>query len=187
MKLRPIKNNIIFKFVDEVDSKGQFVETTKWGLIISSSHSNSAQSPRWANVVEVGPECEHVNVGQQILIRALKWTSHFKLNGEKCWKTDEKQVVAVRDSETSELKILGTNIVFAGKKEDKNKFTLAVIGSMGDTASGEVVSIGDDVVEELKNSTIFYSETNFFEHFEHNNETLNFISEDEILAYVPAE
>jgi co-chaperonin GroES (HSP10) len=189
MRLRAIKNHIIFQFIDEVDSKGQFVETTKWGFVIPGQFDNSAKSPRWGIVKEVGPEVKHVKVGQQVLINALKWTAGFKLDGVRNWRTDESQVAAVRKTPTSEMTALRDTIVFRRHDDPVNeaKHGLQVVGdAVVETPKGTVVLLGPDCVSELKNATIYYSEENFFNKFEHRGEKLWYLTEPEVLVYEPA-
>ena len=189
MRLRPIKNHIIFQFVDEVDANGKFVEKTDWGFVIPGHFDNSAKSPRWCNVVEVGPECEDIKAGQQILVQALKWTPGFKLDDVRYWRTDETQVSVTRTSPTSPLVPLRDNVIF--KRHDDNinegKHGIQVVGdSIVETPKGTVVSIGPKCEDELKEATVFYSEENFFNKFEHEDKELWFIDEPSILAYEPA-
>lgn len=190
MSLRAIKNHIIFQFVDEVDSKGQFVETTKWGFVIPGHFDNSAKSPRWAVVKEIGPECENVKVGQQVLINALKWTAGFKFNGERFWRTDESQVALKRNTVTGKLDLLRDVVVF--KRHDDNvnegKHGLQVVGdSIVETPKGTIVDLGPECTRELsKGVIVYYSEENFFNKFEHKKEELWYIDEPSILVYEPA-
>jgi len=104
MQIKPIKNHIVFQFLDAVDSKGQFVRTTKSGIILGSHYDDSAKSARWANVIAVGPQvCEELRVeGCQILVAPLKWTSFFLFNDQKHWRTDENEVLMYRYPEDIE-------------------------------------------------------------------------------------
>jgi len=189
MGLRAIKNHVIFRFVDEVDSKGQFVQTTKWGFVIPGHYDNSAKSPRWGVVEKVGPECKHIKVGQQALISALKWSKGFKFNGENLWRTDEEQIVAICNIPTGSLQLLRDTIVFRRHDDSvsEGKHGLHVVGkAVVETPRGTVVLRGPDVVEELKDAVIYYSEDNFFNKFEHKNEQLWYIDEPSVLVYEPA-
>jgi co-chaperonin GroES (HSP10) len=189
MQLKAIKNHIIFQFVDEVDSKGRFVETTKWGFQIPGHFDNSAKTPRWADVVKVGPECEGVKAGQQILINALKWTPSFKFNDNRMWRTDEEQVAAVRTSPNAALKPLRDVIVFRRHDDivNQGKHGLLVVGeTVVDTPKGTVTALGPGCAIELKNAVIYYSEENFFNKFEHKEEQLRYIDEPSVLVYEPA-
>ena len=99
MKLTPVGNNIAFTFLDRVNSKGEFEpDPTASGILLQASFDDSAKQPRWANVVAVGPRCETIKPGMQILLPNLRWTSHFKVDGQKVWRSDETQVAAYRAS-----------------------------------------------------------------------------------------
>lgn len=104
MKLRALHNHIIFQFVDEVDAKGQFVpkydKVSGTSLILRSHYDDSAKSPRWVNIVALGPDCtdEVSRPGIQLLVDALKWTRGAKFNGQTYWRTDETQILASREA-----------------------------------------------------------------------------------------
>lgn len=189
MRLRAIKNHIIFQFIDEVDTKGRFVEKTKWGLEIPGHFDNSAKSPRWANVTEVGPDVENVKVGQQVLINALKWTEGVKLEGVRFWRTDETQVAAVRKSPTGDIRALRDTIIFhrLDTAITKTKSGLEVVGDVSvESPHGMVVLLGPDCEPELKGATIYFSDANFFNKFEHDGERYWYLTEPEVLVYDPA-
>lgn len=188
MHIKPIKNHIIFQFVDEVDNKGQFVKTTQWGFVIPGHYDNSAKMPRWATVVEVGPDCETVKVGQQILIHALKWTEGFKLDGVRFWKTDEKQVAALRHVNDSRVTALRDTIIFKRheNKAPASEAGLEVVGDIPRTPSGTIITVGPDVDAELQaGATVYFLDENFFSEFEHNEQKLWYIDEPSILVYQP--
>ncbi len=98
MKLRPLGNNVMFKFLDETVGKvGAFIETyQKLGIIIPATKSTQKVA-RWGQVVALGPEAEAsgLKVGDYILIEALMWMEGVKFDGGKIWKTDDSKVLAV--------------------------------------------------------------------------------------------
>lgn len=96
----PIKNNIIFQFVEDVTST-RFVNSSKAGLIISSQDGNQSAIPRWGKVTQVGPNVKDVKEGDYILIEAGKWTTGFYVDKVRYWKTDEDVVLAQSDTPTS--------------------------------------------------------------------------------------
>lgn len=190
MQLRPIRNHIVFQFIDEVDNKGQFVKTTKWGFVIPGHFDNSAKAPRWGTVVGVGPETKHCKVGQQVLINALKWTESAKFDGERIWRTDDTQIVAVRNTVDGKMKVVGNTVVF--EREDKvsssqTQSGIKVIGEEINTPKGTILQIGPDVDKELvEGSTIYFSDQNFFNEFDHKGKKLWYIDEPSIIMYEPA-
>lgn len=98
--LRPIRKNIIFKFIDDVvvrNGNTQFKEATSWGFEISS-YDESSKKPRWATVESVGPEVgSDIQAGTIILIEPLKWTKSVVFEDDMVWQTNEDCVLAVLD------------------------------------------------------------------------------------------
>lgn len=185
MKIVPINNNIIFTFVDRVNAKGEFErEKTESGIFLQSSFDESAKSPRWVNVIAVGPECKHIKTGMQALLPNLRWTSNIKIGERMVWRSDETQAVAYRETSASEIKPL-TNIVLfkqQAKEQMRASGLLIVVGNNTDTPSGTVVAIGPDADPSLAGSTIYYNDTNFTDTFTHAGTTMSFIKDDDILA-----
>ena len=100
MKLTPLKNYVMFRFLDTTSgSKGKFVDRTTKGGIILPILDSSQKLPRWGEVVAAGPQCT-VKPGDFILIEALMWsfgtTSTF--DGSKIWKTDEDKIIMTADT-----------------------------------------------------------------------------------------
>lgn len=187
MSLLPIKNTIIFKFVDKVNAKGQFEkERTESGIILQSSFDDSAKDPRWVNIVAVGPDCT-LKPGQQALLPNLRWTQGFKHEGEMMWKTDESQVAAFRDGPDTTLQAMTNHVIFVHRKQKQvqSYAGLTVVGGHVDTPSGVAIALGPDCQEDLKGATFYYDNTNFTDNFQHGGFSLAFIKDDNILAYEP--
>ena len=96
-EIKAIESNIIFQFVEDV-TQTRFINSTASGLIINSEDGNQNMSPRWAKAVNVGPDVREVKDGNYILIEAGKWTTAFRINEERYWKTDESMVIGVSDN-----------------------------------------------------------------------------------------
>ena len=97
MHLRPLGNNIMFKFLEETGGqKGRFHDVHKSGIIVVPS-VGSQKVARWGEVVAVGPKVEGISPGDFILIEALMWMEGVKFGeeGEKVWKTDDSKVLVV--------------------------------------------------------------------------------------------
>ncbi len=195
MKLKPIKKHIVFKFNEAVDSKGFFEKKTSWGLEIRGSGDDSAKAPRWVTVVAVGPDCELIKPGDQVLVKPLKWSIRFNFDGEQLWRTDETQLIAVdtvsdyEDKKIHNFRAMNKSVVFL--RTDKQKSSVGGIEIVGrlndDTAFGQVVDIGPDVYEVPKGATIYFLENNFFGYFEYRSKKFCYLDELEILAYVAKE
>ncbi|MBT9138551.1 MAG: hypothetical protein DDT31_01117 [Syntrophomonadaceae bacterium] len=98
--IHPLRNNIIFKFLDSTSgSKGAFTEAPVSRIIIPRTN-NTQKVSRWAQVVAAGPNSEVVP-GDFILIEALMWMEGVKLDNDKVWKTDDSKVLAVTKDRAS--------------------------------------------------------------------------------------
>lgn len=92
-KLQALRNNIMFKFLDETTgSQGKFTDQkTPSGIVIPTLDS-SQKLPRWGQVISAGP-LSAAKEGEYILIEALMWTNGVVLDGEKYWKTEDSKVL----------------------------------------------------------------------------------------------
>lgn len=105
MKLRCIRNGILFAFLQNTNSKGYFEDQTSWGLKIVAdkdgqgaghgSFDRSISQGRWAKVLVVGNECDEVQVGDYICIEPQMWTNSFEYDGVQIRKTDESKVMII--------------------------------------------------------------------------------------------
>lgn len=98
MTVAAIRNHIIFEFLDNIDSRNQFTETTGAGIHVVGHFDDSAKNARWAKVLATGPHVDEQLCGPncEILIENLKWTEGVNYNGKKYWRTDDRQVLAFR-------------------------------------------------------------------------------------------
>jgi co-chaperonin GroES (HSP10) len=186
MNLNPIRNSIIFKFLDEIDSRGQFVTTTASGIILTSHHEDSARNPRWVEVLAVGPDCEKVVPGDRILLPALRWTKGVKFEEQRMWKTDENEVVAVlTKTNGAKFTFLKTYVGFIRQDSRVNHLAsgLTVIGQTPETPSGVVLKIGEDADPVLEGCKIYFDDTNFYNQFELFDTKIWFIKQEDILLY----
>jgi hypothetical protein len=100
--LRPLRNTILFHFLDQTaGAKGRFLERTKGSIIIPVLDSVQHKTDRWGKVVSVGPDVVGVAPGEFILIAALRWTFASEFEGQKVWKTNDNEVIVVTDDEDS--------------------------------------------------------------------------------------
>lgn len=98
MKIRAIRNHIIFTFEDGTvyrRGKEQFNEETETGFQIVSWDETSKKA-RWGRIFKVGHEAQdEFKPGMRVLIEALMWTPGFVINGKKYWRTDSSNILAV--------------------------------------------------------------------------------------------
>lgn len=187
MTIRAIKNSIIFRFLDKVNSKGEFEKgTTNSGLYVRATVDDSAKAPRWVTVLGAGPECKWIKDGCQVLLPALRWTAASRLDGESYWKSDETQVAAMRTDENSDLIPLNSYVILTREeKHTTTKSGLVVVGNMDtNTPRGKVVGLGPDCATELNNTTVLFNDMSVYEDFTHKNEKLTFIKQDDVIAYI---
>jgi co-chaperonin GroES (HSP10) len=98
MKIKAIRNHIIFEFLDGLNSQNQFTQTTESGIHVAGHFDASAKEPRWARILAVGPDVDDDLRAPncEILIENLRWTEGVVYQGKKYWRTDENQVLACR-------------------------------------------------------------------------------------------
>lgn len=191
MQLRLIGNHITFRFNEEVDNKGHFTRYSEGGFKIPGGFDDSAKSARWATVVDVGPNCKEVKLGDQILIKPLAWSLRFDLNGVMTWRTDEKSLVAVVHpsilSDPSKSFIVMNDFVVFYRLDKPLRTTpsgIAVVtNTADDTANGMVVGIGPEVFPDIADSMVFFNGTNFFNNFKFGQAQLSFITEKEVIVF----
>lgn len=101
-KLRPLKNTVLFQFLDETGgAKGRFAERYNGSIVIPVLNSTQNKSPRWGKAVRVGPDVREIKEGDFILIEPLQWTYNEVFEGEKIWKTDESKIMLSTDDESA--------------------------------------------------------------------------------------
>lgn len=99
--LRPLKNTVLFQFLDDTGgAKGRFSERYNGSIVIPVLNSNQNKSSRWGKVVSIGPDVREVKVGDFILIEPLQWTNNEVFEGEKIWKTDESKIMLSTNDES---------------------------------------------------------------------------------------
>lgn len=181
--LKALNDGILFQFEETVNNKGEFVRNnTASGIILHSTVEDSAKSARWATVVSAGPDCKVLKAGDRILLPALRWTTHITHEGQKLWKSDEKQV-AFKASGT-DLLPLNDHVAFVPAPAEKIDSTLGglivVTGSPSSTPSGVVVWSMPD--HELKRGDKFYYvDPNFNGNFVFSNKNIAFIKQSDIM------
>jgi co-chaperonin GroES (HSP10) len=99
VNIKPLKNNVLFKFLDRTGGQqGKFTDRTRSGIILTNLSEGGQKDARWGVVVAVGPDAEQdVQVGEYILIEPMMWTFGVEVEGEKLWKTDPTKIMAVTD------------------------------------------------------------------------------------------
>ena len=99
-ELEPIANHVLFQFEDDVDRArlNAFKRKTNWGFEMSSHIDDTTKSPRWVKIIGLGPDVEEeLQVGQRVLVDALKWTRVVDYKGLRFARTDPQQILAVDD------------------------------------------------------------------------------------------
>ena len=114
MKLRCIRNGILFAFLQGTNHKGYFEDETSWGFKIAADEDGqraghnafdeTVSKGRWAKVLVVGNECEEVEVGDYVCLEPNMWTNSFKHDGVAIRKSDESKVMII-SKEKPEVRI----------------------------------------------------------------------------------
>lgn len=184
MHIRALHNTILFQFEDATNNKGEF-ESSHSSIWLKASFDESAKRPRWGIVTSAGPDCDDVQPGDRILIPALRWNIGVPFNGQKYWKTDDKQIVLrVRGDDVS---IRNKFVLFTPQaaKADVCSGIIVMYAKQPDSPTGIVWGSaapfpGEDVAEGL---TIRYDDALFEDVFDHDGKSLSFIKQDNILCY----
>ena len=99
-RLKAINDNILCINGDFGD------QTTESGLIIKSTLGKSEGiTPRWFQVLEVGPKISWLKEGQWVYVEYGRWTEGFTVKddrleeGQKVWKVEPKACMIVSDEE----------------------------------------------------------------------------------------
>lgn len=96
--IEPIKNSIIFQFVENTQ-RGRFLEESESGIYLGTDHQREAARPRWGTAIAVGPDVTDVVVGDLILIESSQWTYGTEYDGVKIWRTSEDKVLLVSEEQ----------------------------------------------------------------------------------------
>ena len=92
---------IAFQFREHVNAKGMFEESGTGVIYIAnnSSHQRSANDPRWATVIKVGPDVKDAQIvpGASILIAPLRWSMGIPVDGgdSKFHITKESELLGI--------------------------------------------------------------------------------------------
>lgn len=102
MKLKVLRNNILFKFVQDLND-GKFQAKTDWNFIVKATNDDP-KFARWAEIVDVGADVTDVKKGNFILIEPLMWTVGMELdNSTKVWATNRDKIIAISKEEPKGL------------------------------------------------------------------------------------
>lgn len=187
MTIQAIRDNVLFQFVDAINTNNQFVkETTASGIVLAGdTFDSSAKQSRWIKIIAVGPDVKSVKVGDEALLPALRWTEGMKYDGMKFWKTDEREIVCTRTGPESELTPLTNWVLFQQLKTQNVRQVglIAVFGGVDETPRGRAFAIGPKAEPELNGAVFYYSDTNFTETAEHAGMQIAFVRDENILVY----
>lgn len=94
--LMPQRNKFYFEFEDLVVQNNRgFQTTTHAGIIIHMNSDDSAGSPRWVRVLEVGPDVDpDIKVGMRVCVEPLQWTAAIDPSDKfRFWLSDDTKVM----------------------------------------------------------------------------------------------
>lgn len=93
--VKAILDHVIFQFHDKVH-KGQFTQEKIGSIIMANKgkdHTTDGAYSRIVTVVDVGPLCKDVSIGDVVVVEKLQWTPAFKVGEESFWRTSEKFIL----------------------------------------------------------------------------------------------
>ena len=101
-KITPLRNQIIFDFV-ETTHNGKFNTKTAGGLLVVESSDKQVDYCRWGTILATGPDVEDFSVGDIVLIDKLRWTNEFALidSDDGYWITTDEDILATWDDPES--------------------------------------------------------------------------------------
>lgn len=94
--IQPIRDGILFEFVDGIESKtSMFTDQTDWGFTIAGDSATSGKYARWGRVVAIGPDVptDDIDVGTMVCIEPLMWSTGVEFEGSTVWKTDVTKIL----------------------------------------------------------------------------------------------
>lgn len=105
MAIRPLHNSFLFAFLQQQTAEGNFMETTKSGLLLPgygnrqreahAAFDRSLKEGRWALVLATGPKCKEVQEGDYVCLEPNMWTNSVEHDGIKIRKSDETKVMLI--------------------------------------------------------------------------------------------
>lgn len=98
----PIKNNILFSFLQEISYNNGFENKTDWGFSILSKTTDIKRG-RWAEVLNVGPDVKDVKVGDYVFIEPLAWTNKLTYQSRNYWMTNEDKILLISEEKPKEF------------------------------------------------------------------------------------
>lgn len=188
IRLQTLNDNILFQFVDQLNSQNQFKKTqTESGIILAGdTFDSSAKEARWAVVESVGPKVEGIAAGDHILIPALRWTEGVNTGDRKVWMTKVNEVVAKRTAGAGPLIAIGDWVLFKRVAQERTKMhgSLVVVEAHDPTIRGTIDYVGPtvDSTQVQPGMKLLFVDPNFLDTAKTPFGMLSFVRESTILA-----
>jgi len=96
VELQAIKDQIVFKFIEDV-TNGKFNEKTAAGVLLVADSSKQAKNNRWGMIINTGPDVEDFEPDDVVLIEALQWTPSIQMRNKVYWVTQQSAILATWD------------------------------------------------------------------------------------------
>ena len=116
VQLRAIKDSILA-------INGDFGDTvTESGIVIkSTAGTNEGITPRWFQVLEVGPDIDWISQGQWVYVEYGRWSESLELSDDRIpegkgdvWRIDPNGCLAVSDEAPENTLYYNTDTAFDG-------------------------------------------------------------------------
>ena len=184
-ELRALGKSFLFQFQEQINSRGEFHQKLgdSLGLITIASYEDSAKAARWVKVVAVGPQVTQFEVGDVVLLPALRWTESAETAKGKVWRSTEIEVVA---KERNDSLVACNDFVIANKQPAKAEVSASGIIIAGrandDTPSVCVSCVGPQADQDMDGATIFYTDQ-VMHNAAWKNQPIQFIRSDDVIMY----
>jgi co-chaperonin GroES (HSP10) len=108
-EIKPLRNSVI---VTNMDFSGR--QLASGIMLLGDDGKTDGIRPRWAKVYAIGPEQQHVSVGQWVLVEHGRWSRGLKIfkNDEEIVirRADPEAIIFVSDSKPNDIDTISTAV-----------------------------------------------------------------------------
>jgi co-chaperonin GroES (HSP10) len=108
-EIRPLRDSVI---VTEMDFSGR--QLASGVILLGDDGKTDGIRPRWARVYAIGPEQQHVSVGQWVLVEHGRWSRGLRIvkDGEEIVirRADPNAIIFVTDTQPDDINTISTAV-----------------------------------------------------------------------------
>ena len=108
-EIRPLRDSVI---VTEMDFSGR--QLASGVILLGDDGKTDGIRPRWARVYAIGPEQQHVSVGQWVLVEHGRWSRGLRIvkDGEEIIirRADPNAIIFVTDTQPDDINTISTAV-----------------------------------------------------------------------------